>query len=142
MLRRGLLALFIILGIILGITCMVWLITWRSVNDGGNPKLKFSSFKKFYALNPNRWILHDDWISCYRDDTYGTIIFDFGFIDYYRYKLWYRKRESDLKKKHNAEQLAHLITAVKKDIENTETTAQHQCEKAAIIIQGGWVKYE
>lgn len=51
-------------------------------------KIKFEKFKEYYTENPNRWKLYDDWVFY----IYGFNIytFHFGFIDYYRYKLWLR----------------------------------------------------
>lgn len=51
-------------------------------------KITFKEFKEGYSLNPNRWKLYDEWVFCI--DGFHIYSFYFGFIDYYRYKLWLR----------------------------------------------------
>ena len=121
------------------LTALLVLLIYWGMSCAGYPKLKFSSFKKFYALNPDRWDFYDDRIICKSDVDYGfgrrKDYFAFGFVDFYRYKLWYKKLEKDDKKKKDVESLAHMIAAVKKDIENTEVEAQRCYKKVADAIQ-------
>lgn len=123
--------------IIISSILLVVLVEWISTNIGF-PKLKFSSFKKFYTLNPNRWGFGDGYVICKSDvDGFGRRkdYFAFSFVDFYRYKLWYKKLEKDDKKNRDAESLACMIAAVKKDIESTEVDIQRYYKKATNIIQ-------
>ena len=111
---------------VLIIAFVVMLIFW-SVSIYGYPKIKFKSFVSFYALNPNRWDMADDYVICkFQDGTFGTSSFSFGFIDFYRYKLWLHKQEKARKENHNMELTSRMIKAVKKDIANMELAAQHK----------------
>ena len=130
---RCILVLSLAFGLPLMIGFIVLITIWCDAKDPDEPKLKFSSFKKFYALNPNRWDLHDSWASCCGLEG-GTIYIRFGFIDFYRYKLWYIRREMNREKKTQAKSLASIVAAVKKDIENAELHAQFKYGQAAKII--------
>lgn len=130
---RCILALSLAFGLPLMIGFIVLIAIWCEAKDPDEPKLKFSAFKKFYALNPNRWDLSDCWVACCGCKS-GSVYTHFGFIDFYRYKLWYRRRQKNLEKKDQAEALANIIAAVKKDIENAELHAQFQYGKAMKIL--------
>lgn len=52
------------------------------------PKIKFTQFKNFYSVNPDRWRLQHGDVACITGIK--RIELRFGFIDYYRYKLWRR----------------------------------------------------
>lgn len=127
--------LLIVLMLLILVSLLVMVMNWCFEKET-MARIKFSAFKKFYALNPDRWDLTDSYVICrskqdswiYRDS------FSFGFIDFYRYKLWYYKDEKDCEEKQKAKELARMIVAVKKDIENAELTAQFQYGKAAKII--------
>lgn len=113
---------------------LVWMITRWSDSKGNSARIKFSSFKKFYEVNPYRWSLFDDGVSCRRDDTCATISTHFGFIDFYRYKLWRRNLDKRNKEKEHAKDMAIIIANVKKDIENTERVAAQKYKEAKDIL--------
>lgn len=92
------------------------------------PKIKFTQFQKFYSVNPNRWDLDKDYVSCHtnKQDWFGL---RFGFVDYYRYKLWHR---NIIKNKFNQEankQMAEIIASVKQDIAESEAKAKQMQEE-------------
>lgn len=126
--------LVVLISLILA-SLLVMVIDW-CFEKGTMARIKFSAFKKFYALNPDRWDLANSYVICRSEQ--GSLIhcdlFSFGFIDFYKYKLWYYKDEKDCEEKQKAKELARMIVAVKKDIENAELTAQFQYGKAAKII--------
>lgn len=114
------------------ITLVIMAVFWSLSIVG--VKIKFSSFKKFYDVNPYRWNLCDDGVTCRRDDTYGTVSTHFGFIDFYRYKLWRKGLDKRDREKEHAKDLAIIIANVKKDIENTERVAAQKYEEAKDIL--------
>lgn len=119
--------------IALCVVIIFMIIHWREY-VGDDPKIKFSSFKKFYAVNPDRWTLNNCYVSCYRHDTVGSILTHFGFIDFYRYKLWRKQMaKRDLDKK-RAKDMAVIIASVKRDIANTERIAKQKYEQAEDIM--------
>lgn len=130
---RALLALIIFTIIISCFALIFMLICWFDSIDN-TPKIKFSSFKKFYAINQYRWNLHDDGVSCRIDNPFGTISTHFGFIDFYRYKLWRRSLDKRDRCKEHAKDLAVIIANVKKDIANTERVAELKCKEAKDIL--------
>lgn len=130
---RSIIALAFIIGLPLAIALIVMIIFWYE-SIGNSIKIKFSSFKKFYDVNPYRWNLFDDGVSCRRDDTCATISTHFGFIDFYRYKLWRRSLDKRDKEKEHAKDMAIIIANVKKDIENTERAAAQKLKEAKDIL--------
>ena len=124
----------IVFGSLPFIIVFIFLIIFWSESIGNSTKIKFSSFKKFYEVNPYRWNLYDDGVSCRRDGTYGTISTHFGFIDFYRYKLWRKSLDKRDREKEHAKDLAIIIANVKKDIENTERVAAQKCKEAKDIL--------
>lgn len=92
------------------------------------PKIKFTQFQKFYSVNPDRWNLDSDYISCYTNKQ-NYICLRFGFVDYYRYKLWHRNIiKSEFKQKAN-EQMSEIVAAVKQDIAASEAKAKQMQEE-------------
>lgn len=116
------------------IVLFVMIVFW-SLSIGDSIKIKFSSFKRFYEVNPTRWNLCSDGVACCRDDAlFGTVLTHFGFIDYYRYKLWLLGLHKREKKKEHAEDLAIIIANIKKDIEHTEQVAAQKYKEAKDIL--------
>ena len=130
---RGLLALIIFTIIILCFALLFMFICWFD-SKGNTPKIKFSSFKKFYAINPYRWNLYDDSVSCRIDNPFGTISTHFGFIDFYRYKLWRNSLDKKNQDKKYAKDMSIIIANVKRDIANTERIAKQKYEQAEDIM--------
>lgn len=122
-----------IFGALLFVYNLDMLISWSCVIDCGI-KIKFSSFKKFYAINPDRWKIKDDYVTYY--NIYSNVEeFHFGYIDYCRYKWWlkgYKKRKSIEKEN---EIMKRMIETVKQDIEKTEREAKQYQDKAMVYIR-------
>ena len=122
-----------IISIILGFSLLYMLIGWGCSVDHGI-KIKFTAFKKFYAINPNRWDIYEDHVAC-NTITYSREQFHFGFIDFIRYRWWvkgYKKRrridkENEIMKK--------LVDSVKRDIEKTEREAKRYQDKAQDFME-------
>jgi len=119
----------IFLIVFMGIPIVNW---W--VDGHGYPKIKFSAFKKFYAINQNRWELYDGHVMCKSDSKYGgTLVMDhfsFGVIDFYRYKLWRKRRDKMLENQVQAKSIERMVESVKRDIKNMELLSQQEINKA------------
>lgn len=91
-------------------------------------KIKFTQFKNFYSVNPDRWRLQSSDVAC----LVGTITkveLRFGFIDYYRYKLWRKGIIKNKAKQRKAKEMDEVITAVKRDIAASEAKAKQMQEE-------------
>ena len=116
---------------------LILLFIWQE-SIGSTPKIKFKSFKNFYELNPDRWRLHDDTVGCKIDfksmGNFNICInddkFHFGFIDFYRYKLWKNNLDKRKENKRKAQITARMVAAVKQDIETNEKKAQQYQDEA------------
>lgn len=118
----------ILCSILLIVVSLICVITWLE-SRGNYPKIKFKSFKNFYALNKDRWKLYPGNVACAtRNGTIGSLYYDaafhFGFIDYYRYQLWKRRLDKFEEDNRKAEIIARMVAAVKKDIAASEENAQ------------------
>lgn len=97
-------------------------------------KIKFKSFKKFYEINPDRWDLCYGYVRCNTGKMFIYEDFHFGFIDFIKYKLWYKMLERNQNKRREAESISRMITAVKQDIANTECIAKQEVQDAQDIF--------
>lgn len=103
----------------------VWLISifcdWKAVTEKTAPRIKFKDFLYFYKVNPKRWQLRWYGASFKMElsDPVGQYV-SFSFIDFLRYRLWYRKNEANENKKQADQTLADIIAAVKQDIKANE----------------------
>lgn len=84
------------------------------------PRLKFSQFKKFYDVNPDRWALYDNYVACLQQ--YGRHEhFSFNLFDlYFNYKPFLKMVNKNNEKDKDAESYLKMIAAVKQDIANFE----------------------
>ena len=88
-------------------------------------QLKFSQFKKFYAINPSSYKLHD-----YVTSKGGICVIKFNFIDTLRYIHF---KEQIEKNKANAlmdNRMKEYLCAVQHDIDELNQEAQEAIEKA------------
>lgn len=84
------------------------------------PKLKFSQFKKFYAINSDRWELQDTYIACQLNSGRWEH-FSFNLIDFYfKYKPFLKYLEKAKEKEKETKIYLNMIAAVKQDIANFE----------------------
>lgn len=126
----------IIFIVILFVLLAAWFVPWVESRLGA--KIKYKSFKTFYAINPNRWDLYDCYVECEivdKDGAYGGIFtlkesFHFGPIDFLRYRLWMKNEEKREKKIDNANATAKMLASVKYDIEKTERQAKKYSNQA------------
>lgn len=96
---------------------------------GSNVKLKYSDFQKYYAVNPDRYIL-GEYVS-----TKGESYFiEFGFIDYIRYRFWRKTFSAKKQKAEDNERLAKYLRVVQRDIETKRKQSAEQYKEAADII--------
>ena len=130
--------LIIIFGGLISLSAILILIACWVDSIGSTPKIKFKSFKNFYELNPDRWRLHDDTVVCKIDfksiRNFNICInddkFHFGFIDFYRYKLWKNNLGKRKENKLKAQITARMIAAVKQDIAASEQQANKYQDEA------------
>ena len=93
-------------------------------------QLKFSQFKKFYAINPSSYKLHD-----YVASKGGICVIKFNLIDTLRYIHF---KEQIKKNKANARmnnRMKEYLCAVQHDIDELNQKAQEAIEKAKIEVE-------
>ena len=56
--------------------------------------------------------------------------FSFGVIDFYRYKLWRKRRDKMLENQVQAKSIERMVESVKRDIKNMELLSQQEINKA------------
>jgi hypothetical protein len=74
-------------------------------------KIDFDSVKKFYPINPDKWVLDDGYVMYNR-----MTCFRFNFIDYWRYRSWFKQHKKMKKTIESNDALAAVIHDVKEDI--------------------------
>lgn len=145
-----LLIVFIVLasisvGVILIGALAEYLDEYKGQIDQHGPKLKLKSFLTFYAVNPDRWILHGWRVTCKipRENHYSMLLanyteeeFHFSYIDTCRYRLWYKNLQKRKTKQSLDKATLRMLEAVKLDIANLEDQSQREINEAKSILKG------
>ena len=88
-------------------------------------QLKFSQFKKFYAINPSSYKLHD-----YVASKGGICVIKFNFIDTLRYIHFKEQIEKNRANARMNNRMKEYLCAVQHDIDELNQEAQEAIEKA------------
>ena len=88
-------------------------------------QLKFSQFKKFYAINPSSYKLHD-----YVASKSGICVIKFNFIDTLRYIHFKEQIEKNKANARMDNRMKEYLCAVQHDIDELNQEAQEAMEKA------------
>ena len=88
-------------------------------------QLKFSQFKKFYAINPSSYKLHD-----YVASKGGICVIKFNFIDTLRYIHFKKQIERNKANARMNNRMKEYLCAVQHDIDELNQEAQEAIEKA------------
>ena len=124
--------LFSIVLIVLAITCAVGLasllfawINWHDSLRQDAARIDFSSFVKFYELNPNRWFIRHSSVECRTSKNIfdANDVFCFGFFDYYKYRKWLKCNEKRKEQSRHAEAIKRMMDVVREDIAKAEAEA-------------------
>ena len=106
--------LLILIGMVTVSFVLYMLIIWCA--DGrGWAKLKYKDFRKYYDANPCQWdcrsysVVYHKYINTYEEIRE---YFNFGFIDFCKYRLWLTKIERDEKRKRNAESIQRMLDSM------------------------------
>ena len=93
-------------------------------------QLKFSQFKKFYAINPSSYKLHDYVVS-----KGGICVIKFNFIDTLRYIHFKKQIEKNKANARMDNRMKEYLCAVQHDIDELNQKAQEAIEKAKIEVE-------
>ena len=93
-------------------------------------QLKFSQFKKFYAINPNSYKLHDYVVS-----KGGICVIKFNLIDTLRYIHFKKQIEKNKANARMDNRMKEYLCAVQHDIDELNQEAQEAIEKAKIEVK-------
>ena len=88
-------------------------------------QLKFSQFKKFYAINPSSYKLHD-----YVASKGGICVIKFNLIDTLRYIHFKEQIEKNKANERMDNRMKEYLCAVQHDIDELNQEAQEAMEKA------------
>lgn len=86
-------------------------------------KIKFESFKAFYAMNPEQWSLWDGYVE-YTKYTYNGPFYDnyisgrlgFNQIDALKYQHWHKKLDKQKEQENTNNQFKEILNALQDDI--------------------------
>ena len=93
-------------------------------------QLKFSQFKKFYAINPSSYKLHD-----YVASKGGICVIKFNLIDTLRYIHFKEQIEKNRANARMDTKMKEYLCAVQHDIDELNQKAQEAIEKAKIEVE-------
>ena len=100
------------------LSCLFWFLSWSSSKAPDYLKIKFKHFLTMYRINPNQWELYWDTVlyENYKEDIHQW--FYFSFIDFLRYKLFYKKKKKNKQKINADKKWEKVIISWQKDINN------------------------
>lgn len=126
--------ILLVLVLVVAILIVMWL-NWIIEKPVNAIYIRFKTFTSFYNINPDRWELDDAYVTFIKDKYYSHIFYKFHFIDYYRYRSWYKKliKQKRLQKEMN--DISEMIHIIKSDISKFEEENQRQIEKATNNIK-------
>ena len=101
-----------------------------AVDRGQYLQLKFSQFKKFYAINPSSYKLHD-----YVASKGGICVIKFNFIGTLRYIHFKKQIEKNKANARMNNRMKEYLCAVQHDIDELNQKAQEAIEKAKIEVE-------
>lgn len=101
---------------------------WDYDCEDATNKIKFESFKSFYNINPERWILHDGCVICKDPTRFNGIKFKFNYIDYKRYKRFCKNIDKYNERINSNKDCARMIELVKLDISKIEAQGKSEFE--------------
>ena len=114
--------LLVIIGA-LSIVIIFLIVFWSDNTNLNSPKIKFSSLKKFYEVNPTRWKFRGGTVYCYVDTCeYET--FHLGCIDFYRCWAWTSKLDKAEQQEKYNESTKRMMDVVRQDIADAEAKAK------------------
>lgn len=127
-------------GVLGFITLMIFLVSnfvdWRGIKGYGslNAKMKFSQWLDLYHLNKNGWYIS----SCHvgrRFSSQNDIYIEFSYIDYLRYKHWYKNREKHEKNNCKDKNLIKVLEAAQKDIDRAREESANSMRATAEQVE-------
>lgn len=106
------------------------------------PTISFADFKTFYAINPERWSLHDGYVMCDIDDVnyrckcgFPSVCVQFRFLDRIRYNRFRKRLERQERNQEYAGRKSKatlaVLNAVQSDIASLKERAQTEQSQAA-----------
>lgn len=106
----------IFIALLVGLTvCGVVLLSlsmdWSCYNDKETAKLTFRQFKSIYDVIPDDFHLYSDYITFKYNDVYFKT-----FLDYLRYKIFYKHKEKYRKKIESIKNQAKLIKNIQEEL--------------------------
>lgn len=106
-----------LIGIIIVAVFIVTYLMWRVDRGKNTPRISFKLFKEMYQLNPERWLMYENYLFVnYDNNTSHRVDFN-SFIDWLRYGRFRKKiRENKNKQtRYNAE--VELVNELQKEID-------------------------
>lgn len=121
-----------------------WLIEW-ALHTGATCKIKFSDFKKWYAIAPDQWAHNLKYNTVEKLGRYKNvggkltycsgIMCYFGPIDYLRFAIWRRGRNIRNERITKYQEKEQLLRSVQQDIDAVIERVQRDREDAIEVLR-------
>lgn len=106
----------LIVGMVIATTIII--VDWYDVLEYNDIRLSFRSFRKFYAIAPEKYKCYSDYIRYRPDPCHGYNIAMNTPFDHARYLLWQHRHTRRKEQATNAKVMQKYLDSVRKDIEN------------------------
>ena len=104
-----------IVGICTFLGCIFWYSNKSPTFSVG--KISFEQFKTFYSLAPDKWYLHDGYVSYKLKTSIFSKDLQFSFIDTIRYIKWKGKIDKDEALAEQSKEFEKVLESIQEDLE-------------------------
>jgi|GEM_PF-4171348 hypothetical protein len=126
--------ILIVAGVGIIILLVLLLVLWRRMPEKRDygVKLTFNEFISYYNLNPDRYKISD----CrFPNRSHPHVGINFGFISYYRYVRWVKRKSKKEAAQRADEEVLRLIKIVQEDIDKIRAQAQAERDSAERVAR-------
>lgn len=121
----------------LGVTCVLIFVIVDAIPSKHSQRIKFNHFVNLYTVNPDRWELFGRYVDFvkpvegYYRSWKETVMFQFNFMDYYRYQFWKHSLKKQQKQERECKELQEVISILKSDLNKFEQQNTERMSKEA-----------
>ena len=112
-------AIVVVLGLGIFLQWLTLFLDWRMLCHEATFTLRFKDFLQYYSVNPNRYSFYNH----PRQVCVKTAIIGFSYVDYIRFRIWYKNKEKNKVKIEKNKQLEWYLQLVLVDIQKTKQDA-------------------
>ena len=102
-----------LLSIVIPVLLVIMMLFWHCMQQN-TPRIKYKDFRRWYNIDPRLFVTYECSVLC--NLKVMNQEYTFGFIDFWRYWLWYKRQERIENKKWRQAHANRLAEAINKSL--------------------------